>query len=85
LLEFIRGHWAASENGAHYRRDVSLGEDASQISGRTGAFVMATLRNLLLGLYEVSKHRGKTKAKTFPGWRRKLTAGKMMALISQTL
>jgi hypothetical protein len=84
LLEFIRGHWAAIENGSHYRRDVSLGEDASQISGRTGAFVMATLRNLLLGLYELSQHRGQTKARTFPSWRRQLTTAKMMALITRT-
>jgi predicted transposase YbfD/YdcC len=84
LLDFIRGHWAAIENGSHYRRDVSLGEDASQISGRTGAFVMATLRNLLLGLYELSKHRGGTKARTFPSWRRQLTTAKMLTLITQT-
>jgi hypothetical protein len=24
----IRGHWSAIENGTHYRRDVTLGEDA---------------------------------------------------------
>jgi len=84
LLEFIRGHWGAIENGSHYRRDVSLGEDASQISVRSGAFVMATLRNLLLGLYELSQHRGQTQARTFPSWRRQLTTAKMMALITQT-
>lgn len=28
MSEIIRGHGAAIENGAHYRRDVSLGEDA---------------------------------------------------------
>jgi len=81
LLQAIRAHWGASENGAHYRRDVSLGEDASRIGGRTGAFVMATLRNLLLGLFELQLHHGKTKARTFPGWRRRLTHTQKLRLI----
>ena len=85
LLQAIRDHWGASENGAHYRRDVSLGEDASRISKRTGAYVMATLRNLLLGLMELQRHRGQTKARTFPGWRRKLTTSQKLQLIIRTL
>jgi predicted transposase YbfD/YdcC len=85
LLQAIRDHWGASENGAHYRRDVSLGEDASRIRGRTGAFVMATLRNLLLGLFELQQHRGKTKARTFPGWRRRLSHTQKFQLITRTL
>ena len=85
LLGFIRDHWGATENGAHYRRDVSLGEDASRISGRNGAYVMATLRNLLLGLMELQRHRGKTQARTFPGWRRKLTLTQKIRLITRNL
>jgi len=83
LLQSLRDHWSASENGAHYRRDVSLGEDASRISGRNGAFVMTTLRNLLLGLFELQKHRGRTQARTFPGWRRKLTQAQKVQLLSR--
>jgi hypothetical protein len=83
LLGLIRGHWSASENGSHHRRDVSLGEDACQISGRTRAYVMATLRNLVLGLFELQKHRGKTKARTYPGWRRKLTDPQKIELITR--
>lgn len=85
LLQSIRDHWSASENGSHYRRDVSLGEDASRISGRTGAPVMATLRNLLLGIFELQKHRGQTKAQTFPSWRRKLTGAQKVHLITQKI
>ena len=85
LLQFIRDHWAAIENGAHYRRDVSLGEDASRISGRGGAYVMATLRNLLLGLFELQKHRNKTKARSFPGWRRQLTDTQKLQLITRKI
>lgn len=83
LLGAIRGHWAACENGSHYRRDVSLGEDASQIGGRTRAFVMATLRNLVLGLFELQKHRGQTRCRYFPSWRRKLTNPEKIALITR--
>lgn len=85
LLQFIRDHWSATENGAHYRRDVSLGEDASKISGRTRAYAMAALRNLVLGLFELQKHRGKTQARTFPGWRRKLTDSQKIQLITRKI
>lgn len=85
LLQAIRDHWGAVENGAHYRRDVSLGEDASRISGRSGAYAMATLRNVLLGLMELQRHRGKTQARTFPAWRRKLTASQKIQLIARPL
>lgn len=85
LLQAIRDHWGACENGAHYRRDVSLGEDACRIAQRTGAFVMATLRNLLLGLFELHQHRGKIKARTFPAWRRKLTTTRKVQLITKIL
>jgi predicted transposase YbfD/YdcC len=85
LLQAIRDHWSGSENGSHYRRDVSLGEDASRISGRAGAYVMATLRNLLLGLMELQRHRGRTGARTFPGWRRQLTTTQKLQLLIRTL
>ena len=85
LLQAIRDHWGATENGSHYRRDVSLGEDASRISSRNGAYVMATLRNLLLGLMELQRHRGKTQARTFPGWRRNLTVTQKIQLVTRSL
>jgi predicted transposase YbfD/YdcC len=85
LLESIRGHWSASENGAHYRRDVSLGEDACRIGGRNAAYVMATLRNLVLGLFELQQHRGKTQARQFPGWRRRLTTSQKIQLITRKI
>ena len=81
LYQLIRGHWAACENGAHYRRDVTLKEDASLISKRTGAFVMATLRNLVLGLFELQKHKGKTREEFLPGWLRGMTQSQALKLI----
>lgn len=49
LLRHVRGHWGI-ENRLHWVRDVTLGEDASQV--RTGAApqVMAALRNVVIGL-----------------------------------
>jgi hypothetical protein len=44
LLELTRGHWGI-ENGLHYRRDVTLGEDASRIRKGVAPQVMAALRN----------------------------------------
>jgi predicted transposase YbfD/YdcC len=83
LAQHIRNHWAACENGSHYRRDVSLGEDASQISGRKAAQAMATLRNLVLGLFELQKDQGKTKAAHLPSWQRKMTASAALQLIKK--
>ena len=77
--------WGACENGSHYRRDVSLGEDACRIGKRTAAYVMTTLRNLVLGLFELQQHRGKTKARTFPGWRRQLTDTQKVQLLIRSL
>lgn len=44
LLELTRGHWGI-ENELHYRRDVTLGEDASRIRKGVAPQVMAALRN----------------------------------------
>jgi predicted transposase YbfD/YdcC len=49
LLDIVREHWS-QENGLHYRRDVTLHEDAGRFSDWTGAEVMALLNNLVLAL-----------------------------------
>jgi predicted transposase YbfD/YdcC len=49
LLQIRRTHWGI-ETGLHYRRDVTLKEDATRMSvGNTGK-VMASLNNLVLAL-----------------------------------
>src|SRR5690606_17176398 len=87
LLEIIRGHWDAVENSSHHRRDVTLGEDASRIRGHKGqptaARVMATFRNLVLGLFECQKDNGQTESHV-PGWQRKMTGSKAIRLIKAT-
>jgi predicted transposase YbfD/YdcC len=47
LLELSRAHWGI-ENGLHYRRDVTLGEDASRVRKGGAGQVMAILRNVVL-------------------------------------
>ena len=81
LAQYIRGHWAACENGSHYRRDVTLGEDASRISGREAARAMTTLRNLVLGLFELQKDKKKTDVSYLPEWIRKMTSSAALQLI----
>lgn len=68
MLALIRGHWSAIENGTHYRRDVTLGEDANRTASRNGAAVLASLRNLANGIFELQKERGKTTADTLKSW-----------------
>jgi predicted transposase YbfD/YdcC len=49
LLELIRGHWGI-ENKLHYRRDVTMGEDASRVRKGVAPQVMAAVRN---GIFHV--------------------------------
>lgn len=64
----VRGHWSAIENGTHYRRDVTLGEDANRTADRNGAAVLASLRNLANGIYELARERGRTQVDTLRSW-----------------
>lgn len=68
VLAAVRGHWSAIENGTHYRRDVTLGEDANRTADRKGAAVLASLRNLANGLYELERERNRTKVDTLRSW-----------------
>jgi len=49
LLGLNRGHWGI-ENGLHYRRDVTLHEDAGRTTTVPFGHVMAALNNLVIGL-----------------------------------
>jgi predicted transposase YbfD/YdcC len=51
LLELTRGHWEI-ENGLHYKRDVTLGEDASRVRREAAPQVMASLRNCIIHLLD---------------------------------
>jgi len=51
LLELTRGHWGI-ENGLHYKRDVTLGEDMSRVRQQAAPQVMAALRNSIIHLLD---------------------------------
>lgn len=73
LLELIVGHWDAIENGVHRVRDVTLGEDACRVARPKAARNRATLCNLAIGLYNLERKRGRSKALSLPSWQRSMT------------
>ncbi len=54
LAAWIRGHWQIE--ALHHLRDVSYGEDASQIRTGSGPQAMAALRNLAIGILKTAGH-----------------------------
>jgi predicted transposase YbfD/YdcC len=55
LLGIARGHWGI-ENRLHDARDVTYGEDGSQVRDGTVAQVMASLRNVAIGRLRLAGH-----------------------------
>lgn len=53
LAAWIRGHWQI-ENGLHWVRDVTYAEDLSQIRTGAGPQVLASLRNLAIGMHRLA-------------------------------
>lgn len=49
LLSHVRGHWGI-ENRLYYVRDVTFGEDASQVRTGSAPQVLAAFRNIVLGI-----------------------------------
>ena len=49
LLKLKRGHWTI-ENGLHYVKDVTMGEDRSTVHVDNGPKIMAALRNTAISL-----------------------------------
>ncbi|AWM37633.1 hypothetical protein GobsT_43700 [Gemmata obscuriglobus] len=49
LLTILRDHWQI-ENGLHYVRDVTLGEDACRVRKGTAPQVLAAVRNVVVHL-----------------------------------
>jgi predicted transposase YbfD/YdcC len=52
LAGWIRGHWHIE--ALHHIRDVTYGEDASQVRTGNGPQVMATLRNLVITILRLT-------------------------------
>jgi len=49
-INLSRSHWAGVENRNHWRRDASLGEDATRLHNPTALINLALLRSALLRL-----------------------------------
>jgi hypothetical protein len=54
LLSLNRNHWII-ENGLHYVRDVTFDEDRCRIRKKSGARMMASLRNLAISLLRLAR------------------------------
>jgi predicted transposase YbfD/YdcC len=50
LLNLNRGHWCIG-NRLHWVRDVTFDEDRSQVRTRNAPWIMASFRNLVIGLF----------------------------------
>ncbi len=64
LLSLVRGHWYI-ENGSHHVRDVTLGEDASQVRKGSLPQVMAAVRNASIALMRLAGHENIAAATRF--------------------
>lgn len=64
LLQIRRAHWGI-ETGSHYRRDVTLQEDATRFTIGQGARVLANIHNLVLALIRQSGFLNAAQARRF--------------------
>jgi predicted transposase YbfD/YdcC len=67
LLQLVRDHWRI-ENGLHYVRDVTMGEDGSCVRTGSAPQVMAALRNVVIGILRLSGATNIASAIRTIGW-----------------
>jgi predicted transposase YbfD/YdcC len=63
LARYTRGHWSV-ENKSHYVRDVTFGEDASQTRTAHAPANLASLRNIVIGVFRRAGHTNIAHART---------------------
>jgi predicted transposase YbfD/YdcC len=83
IMAAIRGHWSGSENGTHYRRDVTLGEDACRTASRQGAPALASFRNMAIGIFELQRERKRTTADTLRSWCQQQTFSSVWPILNR--
>jgi len=64
LLKIRRAHWGI-ETGSHYRRDVTLREDATRFTIGNGSRVLANVNNLVLALIRQAGFLNAAQARRF--------------------
>ena len=62
LIRHLRSYWGI-ENGLHYRRDVTLHEDATRLTLGQAGHVMAIINNLVIGLCIRNGHHNLASAR----------------------
>lgn len=68
LLRLVRGHWGI-ENRLHYVRDVTMGEDNSQVRTNSAPQVMAAVRNLVVSILRMRGEKNIAAAIRKIGWK----------------
>ena len=68
LLSLVRGHWGI-ENRLHYVRDVTMGEDNSQVRTNSAPQVMAAVRNLVVSILRMCGEKNIAAAIRKIGWK----------------
>jgi len=69
LLDRNRDHWAI-ENGLHYRRDVTLGEDASRLRAGQSPRLFASIGNAVTSVLNRAGYANHAAARRDLGWDR---------------
>ncbi|MGH8885786.1 MAG: transposase [Egibacteraceae bacterium] len=67
LLGLARDHWGI-ENSLHWVRDVTFDEDRSQVRTGSGPRVMATLRNLAIGVLRLAGAANIAQGSRWAAW-----------------
>lgn len=73
LLCHLINHWRI-ETSSHYVRDDTLGEDRSRIRKGSGPQIMATLRNVSIGMIRIAGGENIAEAIRYFGWNSKAKA-----------
>ena len=68
LLSLVRGHWGI-ENRLRYVRDVTMGEDTSQVRTDSAPQTMAAVRNLVVSILRMRGERNIAAAIRETGWK----------------
>ena len=71
LLRLRRNHWGV-ESGLHYRRDVTLHEDATRITDNHAAHNLAIINNLIVSIASLAGYGNLARARRF--WAADLTS-----------
>ena len=79
LLRAVLDHWSI-ENSSHYVRDETFGEDRSRIRTGSAPYILATLRNLSIGIIRLAGEKNIASGVRYFGWGKKEKALKVIGV-----